>query len=316
MGRMRKAMNKKIPTIAAAAVLFFGALVGPAAAQDSGKIVADGVVVAYQKNNRCPSCKGSISFGVQIENWIVRVDHWRDEKFAGNKYILVKYQIYDRSLSEVEIDSELRFALRERKDYETNHDCVGNIAYREGNEYFLRPAEFTDYALTEPGLGERIPRDLKSLPCFIVEKLPILLKQDRPEPGLLSSLPPANAARLIERLNLFVEYERTKQWGKFFALLYRPKTDKEAHSKARKEYVDRLNDPDDPFDIQRIAFIPKMIDPAFELEENTYMVRGCATYNFKGRINMQNDIIMAHLIDDDWYFSGFGEVAPGDDLCR
>ncbi len=150
-------------------------------AQKTRNYVADGVVIAFQKNNRCPSCRGSMSIGVQIENWIVRVDKWYDERFVGHSFILVEYQIYDRSLSDVEIDSELRFALRERKEYETNRDCVGNITYKEGEKYFLRPAEFTDYVSTEPGRRESIPPDLKQLPCFIVDTLPTPVTKTTPD---------------------------------------------------------------------------------------------------------------------------------------
>jgi len=104
------------------------------------------------------------------------VDRWNDEKFAGNKYILVKYQMYDRSLSESEINKKLKFILRERREHEQNQDCVGNVSYREGEKYFLRPTEFRDYELTESGKTEEIPTDFKMLPCFIVEKLPVVIK--------------------------------------------------------------------------------------------------------------------------------------------
>jgi len=138
------------------------------------KYVVEGVVIAFQENNRCPSCEGSKSFGIQIENWIVRVDKWNDERFERNKYILVKYQMYNRSLSASEINKKLKFVLRERMEHEQDQDCVGEIAYKKGEDYFLRPVEFSDYGLTEPGKLESIPTDFKKLPCFIVEKLPIV----------------------------------------------------------------------------------------------------------------------------------------------
>lgn len=133
--------------------------------------------------------------------------------------------------------------------------------------------------------------------------------------GLLDDIPSAKRARLLERLDLFVEYERTKQWDKFYDLLYLPRVAEEERAKARSAYLAVHNDPNDPVNILRIAFIPRIISAAPEIQDGTYMVRGCATYNIYGNIKKQNDIIMAHLVNDDWYFSAFGEVAPGDDLC-
>lgn len=152
-------------------------LAGFAEAQKAPNYVAEGVVVAFQKNNRCPSCEGSDGgIGIQIENWIVRVDKWNDEKFDGNKYILVEYQMYNRSLTASEINKKLKFILRERMEHEQYKDCVGNIAYKKGKNYFLRPAEFSDYGLTESGKLENIPINFKKLPCFIVEKLPVVIE--------------------------------------------------------------------------------------------------------------------------------------------
>lgn len=152
-------------------------LVGFAKAQKAPRYVAEGMIVAFQKDKRCPSCEGNANnIAIAIEHWIVRIDKWYDEKFDGNKYILVEYQMYDRSLNESEINKKLRFVLRERMEHEQYKDCAGEIAYKEGEEYFLRPAEFSDYELTELGKLENIPSDFKKLPCFIVDRLPKVLE--------------------------------------------------------------------------------------------------------------------------------------------
>ncbi len=147
-----------------------------AKAQKAPRYVAEGVIVAFQKNKRCSSCEGNTNIAIAIEHWIVRIDKWYDEKFDGNKYILVEYQMYDRSLRESEINKKLKFVLRERMEHEQYKDCVGEIAYKEGKVYFLRPAELSDYELTEPGKLENIPSDFKKLPCFIVDRLPKVLE--------------------------------------------------------------------------------------------------------------------------------------------
>lgn len=164
------AMIVKVTLVA----LFSAGLVN---AQAVPKYVAEGVVVAFQKNNRCPSCEGyKGNFAVAFENWIVLINKWKGEKFEGTGYILVHYQMYNRSLSASEINKKLKFVLRERQEHEQYQDCVGDIAFKKGEDNFLRPAEFSDYELTEPGESENIQADFKKLPCFIVDRLPVVIK--------------------------------------------------------------------------------------------------------------------------------------------
>jgi hypothetical protein len=170
-------MSKNILSVIVRSTFLCLLLVGLVVAQKAPKYVAEGVIIAFQRNNRCPSCEGNTgNIATAIENWIVRVDKWNDEKFDGNKYVLVEYQMYNRSLSEYEINKKLKFVLRERMEHEQNHDCIGEITYKKGDDYFLRPVEFSDYELTESGKLESIPADLKKLPCFIVDRLPKILK--------------------------------------------------------------------------------------------------------------------------------------------
>lgn len=145
--------------------------------QSVAEFSAEGHVVAYKKSSRCPTCKGTDgSIGLAVENWIVRIDKWNDEKVEGTRYILVEYQMYQRSLTETEINEKLKFVLRERMEHEQNQDCVGEISVLVGDDYFLRPAEFIDYQLTEAGDLETIPTDFKKLPCMIVVRLPVVIK--------------------------------------------------------------------------------------------------------------------------------------------
>lgn len=46
------------------------------------------------------------------------MDKWNDDKFDENKYILVEYQMYGRSLRVSEINKKLNFVLRERMEHE------------------------------------------------------------------------------------------------------------------------------------------------------------------------------------------------------
>jgi hypothetical protein len=170
-------MSKRISLVIVRAVFLSLLSVGFVKAQVVSKHVAEGVIVAFQKNNRCPSCEGNKgNIATAIENWIVRVDKWNDEKFDGTKYILVEYQMYYRSLSASEINKKMKFVIRERQEHEQNKDCVGEIAYKKDEDYFLRPVEFSDYELTESGKLQSIPSDFKKLQCFIVDKLPVVIE--------------------------------------------------------------------------------------------------------------------------------------------
>lgn len=169
-------MSRNILSIVVKLLLHCLLLVGIIDAQKPRKYPVEGEIVAFQKNNRCPSCEGYRGFATQNENWIIRIDKWGDNKFESTRYVLAIYFLYDRSLSETEINKKLKFVLRERMEHEQNQDCVGNIAFNKGEDNFVRPAEFSDYELTEPGKAESIPSDFKKLHCFIVDKLPIVIK--------------------------------------------------------------------------------------------------------------------------------------------
>src|SRR5690606_38372336 len=146
-------------------------------AQSVEEISAEGQIVAFKKSSRCPTCRGSDgSIGLAVENWIVRIDKWKDENVEGKRYILIEYQMYGRSLTETEINENLRFVLRERLEHEQKHDCEGTIYFKVGEDYFYRPAEFIDYQLTEAGDLESIPTDFKKLPCMVVQKLPVVIE--------------------------------------------------------------------------------------------------------------------------------------------
>ena len=135
--------------------------------QDAPKeIVGEGVVVAFQKYNRYPT-KGPVR-GVAnfVEFWIVRVDKWtnEDEPLKEKKYFRVEYNIYERGLTDCEINAlRLRFKLRERRENE-HTDCMGTRR------------EPSDYVRTTPGQLDDIP-PLNSLHCLIADQPPIVIPE-------------------------------------------------------------------------------------------------------------------------------------------
>lgn len=139
------------------------------------KIVGEGAIVAFQKGSRCPSCESSRGLGTFVEFWIVRVDQWIDGVARGEKYIRVEYNLYERGLSDKEINSgKLQFTFRERREDERT-DCIGEI--RSGSEppFEWRKADLPDYKRTKPGRLDQIP-SLQSLPCLIADDPPVVIE--------------------------------------------------------------------------------------------------------------------------------------------
>jgi len=135
--------------------------------QDAPKeFVGEGVVVAFQKYNRYPvmgPVRGVANF---VEYWIVRVDKWTNEAepLKEKKYFRVEYNIYERGITDCEINAlRLRFKLRELRENE-HTDCMGTRR------------EPSDYVRTTPGQLDDIP-PLNSLPCLIADQPPIVIPE-------------------------------------------------------------------------------------------------------------------------------------------
>ncbi len=135
--------------------------------QDAPKeFVGEGVVVAFQKYNRhsvMGPVRGVANF---VEFWIVRVDKWTNEvePLKEKKYFRVEYNIYERGLTDCEINApRLRFKLRELRENE-HTDCMGTRR------------ESSDYVRTTPGQLDDIP-PLDSLPCLIADQPPIVIPE-------------------------------------------------------------------------------------------------------------------------------------------
>ena len=130
------------------------------------EFVGEGVVVAFQKYNRYPvmgPVRGVANF---VEFWIVRVDKWTNEAepLKERKYFRVEYNIYERGMTDCEINAlRLRFKLRELRENE-HTDCMGTRR------------ESSDYVRTTPGQLDDIP-PLDSLPCLIADQPPVVIPE-------------------------------------------------------------------------------------------------------------------------------------------
>lgn len=138
-------------------------------AQEQSKpkeFVGEGVVVAFLKATRYPVMGPVRGVAHFVEYWIVRINKWEDapESLKDKTYFRVEYNIYERGISEREINgTNLRFKLRERRENE-HTDCYG-----------LR-REPADYLRTTPGQKDSLP-PLDSLPCLIADRPPIVIPE-------------------------------------------------------------------------------------------------------------------------------------------
>lgn len=142
------------------------------------KISGEGVIVAYQKTSRHSVTPAMGGIATPVEFWIVRIDRWTDETNQNPKYILVQFNLYERAISDSEINSgKLRFTLRVRRTDE-HTDCLGSISVGNRRYAKFRPVRFSDYQRTKSGSADKIPL-LKSLSCFIADEPPsVVAAQD------------------------------------------------------------------------------------------------------------------------------------------
>lgn len=130
------------------------------------EFVAEGVVVAYLKSNRYPIMGPVRGVAHFAEFWIVRIDKREDgsQALTQKKYFRVEYNIYERGLTDREINgAKLRLKLRERRENE-NTNCYGS------------QRELSNYVRTTPGQQDSIP-PLDSLPCLIADQPPVVVPE-------------------------------------------------------------------------------------------------------------------------------------------
>lgn len=159
-----------IRTLGLLAVLLTFVLASTLFAQEQDepkKIVGEGIVVAFQKDHRYPVMGPVRGVAHFAEFWIVSIDRWTNEvePLKEKKYFRVQYNIYERGLTECEINgTRLSFKLRERRENE-HTDCYAD------------KREPSDYVRTTPGQQDSIP-PFDSLPCLIADQPPTVI----PEP--------------------------------------------------------------------------------------------------------------------------------------
>ena len=134
-------------------------------------------------------------------------------------------------------------------------------------------------------------------------------KEQKKEQKVFAAIPENLRARLVERLNLYVEYERTKQYEKLYDLTLESVAT--ANPLSRNEYVNISK----KAIAERHRSVLLKFKPTstlnFALDDKDapiYQIFGTAKVDDGEEIYEINAAIDARLINGEWYFSGVGSV--------
>ena len=134
-------------------------------------------------------------------------------------------------------------------------------------------------------------------------------KEQKKEQKVFAAIPENLRARLIERLNLYVEYERTKQYEKLYDLLLESVAT--SNGSSRDEYVNaRKKALAEKYRRVLLKFKPTSTLKISLDEKGTdiYQIFGTGKIDDGKEIFEINVGIDARLINGEWYFSGEGAV--------
>lgn len=154
----------------------------------------------------------------------------------------------------------------------------------------------------------------KSIPCYLLTAilgLAVLGISVKPALGQIkndkkfSPVPDVWRARLVERLNLFIEYERTKQYDKLFGLL--PEEYILAYSLNKNEVLNgnqryffgggEGGSYPAPSDLE----VVKVKKSPNREKAVIYIIEVRNKYPYKGRIAVDESHYVAYLHGDEWY---------------
>ncbi len=118
---------------------------------------------------------------------------------------------------------------------------------------------------------------------------------------VFDSVPEPLRVRLIERLRLMAEYERTQQWEELYDLLEKRQIEgKESFVEQRRRNAANQKER------WLIEFVPTSIDKErVEISKANYRITGYAKVRERGCIVKREGTVYAFLQDGEWYFSGY-----------
>jgi hypothetical protein len=132
---------------------------------------------------------------------------------------------------------------------------------------------------------------------------------------IFAPVPEAQRSRLIERLNLLIEYQKTQQWAKQYDLL--ASSIRQAQSKrdfvnlTRQAYSRWGRTPLLSFTSYKVRLIP------VDAHRKIWFISGCSQVLEKGEKINQLAVVEAYWEKNDWFFSEVQNIGTGkdDDPC-
>ena len=118
---------------------------------------------------------------------------------------------------------------------------------------------------------------------------------------VFAPIPESERARLVQRLNLLVEYQRTKQWAKQYdllaSLMTRAESKRDFVNRTRQAYTRWGRTPLLAFTPYKVASV--QVDP----NRKAWFIYGCSQVLEKGQKVSQLAFVEAYKEKNDWFFS-------------
>ena len=137
------------------------------------------------------------------------------------------------------------------------------------------------------------------------------VRAQTPPDEVFAPIPEGERARLVQRLNLLVEYQRTQQWARQYdllaSLLTRAESKRDFVSRTRQAYTRWGRAPLLGFTPYKVALV--QVDP----RRKVWFIYGCSQVLEKGQKVSQLAFVEAYKERNDWYFSELQGVGASKD---
>jgi len=127
---------------------------------------------------------------------------------------------------------------------------------------------------------------------------------------VFSPIASTRRARLAERLNLLVQYQKTKQWEKQYGLLAELIT----RSESKRDFVDLTRKAYSKWGrTPLLDFIPlKVALQPVDARRSVWFISGCSLVLERGQTIRKSALVEAYWERNDWFFSEVQNIGKGD----
>lgn len=146
--------------------------------------------------------------------------------------------------------------------------------------------------------------------CAVVLAGRVAYAQGGVNPKVLEPIPEPLRPQLLERLDLYVEYQRTKQYDKLYDLMSRSTIHLVFKDQTKEEFVRAYQAGDaQRTSIRLIEFTPTAIQQMQGDGSDVYVMYGAATMCQMGDLTKKRRVaVTTQLQDGKWYFSPVMDV--------